>query len=384
MALAVFEPRAICPRCRRPSRVCYCAYLPLLPTRTRIVILQHPRERYVPIGTAYMASLCLPNAELHVGIDIDPRLLSDAARPPVLLYPGDGAIDVAENPPRGPVTLVVVDGTWSQAKKLVRKSPGLAALPRYAFRPPSPSEYRIRREPREDFVSTIEALMHVLGALEGDPDRFRALLAPFRAMVDMQIACAEAKSHPRLRKKTPRPPAPRVPRILGQRAADLVCVYGEGNAWPYYSDERGAFPEELVHWVARRASTGESFDVIVAPRAMLAPGTPGHVALGADELARGMTTEQMLEQWRAFIRDSDVVCSWGTYASKLFVRSGGALPSAIDLRRVARAFVKDKVGTLQDFLTKIGEPLPERVGRGRAGLRLAQLVTVATIFSRGE
>src|SRR5450755_4606253 len=166
MGLAAFEPRAICGRCRRPSRVCYCAYLPVLPTRTRIVILQHPRERYVPIGTAHMASLCLPNAELHVGIDLDERLLSDPERPPVLLYPGEGAFDVTREPPRGPVTLVVVDGTWSQAKKLVKKSPALAALPRYAFVPPSPSEYRIRREPREDFVSTIEALMHVLGALE--------------------------------------------------------------------------------------------------------------------------------------------------------------------------------------------------------------------------
>jgi len=201
-------------------------------------------------------------------------------------------------------------------------------------------------------------------------------------MVDMQIACAEAESQPRLRKKTPRPQAPRVPRILAQRAADLVCVYGEANAWPYDSPERGAFPEELVHWVARRVSTGESFDAIVTPSVRLAPSTPGHVALSAEELGRGIDMAEMQERWRTFVRSTDVICSWGTYASKLFVRAGGALPAAIDLRRVARVVAKDKVGTLQDFLTKMGEPLPERLGRGRAGLRLAQLAKVTTLLSR--
>ena len=60
--------RPTCARCRRPLRVCYCAALPTLATRTRIVILQHPREKDMPIGTARMAQLCLPEAELHVGI----------------------------------------------------------------------------------------------------------------------------------------------------------------------------------------------------------------------------------------------------------------------------------------------------------------------------
>src|SRR3954464_6905658 len=87
------EPRAMCARCRRPARVCYCAALPSLVTRTRVVILQHPRERTVAIGTARMATLCRPEATLHVGMrwgDSAPlaHALADPARPPILLYPG--------------------------------------------------------------------------------------------------------------------------------------------------------------------------------------------------------------------------------------------------------------------------------------------------------
>lgn len=183
-----FEARAECPRCYRPLRVCYCADLRTIPTRTRVALLQHPREERVPIGTAWMAHLCLPRSELHVGLDFEGApFLSDPDRPAALLYPGDGARDVLSDPPPGPITLVVVDGTWSQSRKLLALNPSLAALPRLAFRAPTPSEYRIRKEPHPTVVSTIEALALVLGALEGDPEGMAELLRPFRAMVDRQL-----------------------------------------------------------------------------------------------------------------------------------------------------------------------------------------------------
>ena len=68
--------------------VCYCAALPRIETTTKIVILQHPRERDMPIGTARMASLCLPSAQLHVGVRWGEhpalsRALGDATHPPI-------------------------------------------------------------------------------------------------------------------------------------------------------------------------------------------------------------------------------------------------------------------------------------------------------------
>ncbi len=165
-------------------------------------------------GTARMASLCLPGASLHVGVDWARhapvmRALADPARPAILLYPGPGARDILREPPTGPVTLVVVDGTWPQARRVVRDNPALAALPRYAFTSPEPSRYRIRREPDGAYCSTIEALMHVLGVLEGDPARFRALLPPFEAMIDAQLACEASGPAPRPRVMRPaRAPSP--------------------------------------------------------------------------------------------------------------------------------------------------------------------------------
>src|SRR6185503_3669401 len=116
-----------------------------------------------------------------------------------LLFPGNGARDVLGDRPSGPITLIVVDGTWSQAKNLARDNAILQALPRLAFAAPEPSQYRIRKEPNAEYVSTIEALMHVLGALEGEPERFRALLEPFRTMVDNQLRCQALRPSRRYR-----------------------------------------------------------------------------------------------------------------------------------------------------------------------------------------
>jgi DTW domain-containing protein YfiP len=374
----------MCSRCRRPSRVCYCGALPSLPTATRVVILQHPRERGMPIGTARMASLCLPAAELHVGVRWDDsaplvRALRDPSRPPILLYPGPAARDILCDPPPGPVTLVVVDGTWSQARTVVRDNPVLQALPRYAFATPEPSEYRIRREPRTEYVSTIEALMHVLGVLEGDPPRFRSLLAPLRAMVDAQLAC-QALS-PRRTSRQPRAarsshPSPRrVPDVLALRFEDLVCVVGEANAWPYRAGASRA-PEELVHWVAHRVATGETFDMIAAPQGKLSPSTAFHSELAEDQILGGAPRAELFAGFARFSRPSDILCAWGHYGLDLVVRSGGSLPAErIDLRAQACRLVDRKLGSLEAYAATIAPPAAPLAG-GRAGRRLAMLVHI--------
>lgn len=378
--LASTTPREVCARCRRPRRVCYCAALPLLATSTRVVILQHPRERHMPIGTARMASLCLPQAALHVGVRWDQHAalgaaLADPARPPILLYPGPGARDILRDPPAGPVTLVVVDGTWSQAKTVVRDNPILHGLPRYAFTAPEPSQYRIRPEPRAEYVSTIEALMHVLGVLEGDPAPFRALLDPLRAMVDAQIACQSERPQRRSRHRPRRPPRRELPAALGTRFEDLLCVYAESNAWPYTATAPGA-GTELVHWVAARPATGERFDVIAAPELELAPGTTYHIELDEARLRAGVPRAELLARFAAFVRPTDIVCAWGHHGINLYSSAGGSLPTAwLDVREAAKRLCRGKVGSIEVYAATLGPP-PTPIGPGRAARRLELMLQI--------
>ena len=136
-------------------------------------------------------------------------------------------------------------------------------------------------------MATVEALAQVLGALEGDPERFAALLRPFEAMIDTQLHYATTVRGARRRHAAHRarhPRRPRTPELLRERAHDVVCLHGEANAWP--ARAAAGHPAEIVHWVARRARTGETFEAIIAPRRPLAPAIPGHIRIPRERLAR--------------------------------------------------------------------------------------------------
>lgn len=375
----------MCGHCERPLSVCYCAALTTIETRTRIVILQHPREQGMPIGTAHMAHLCLPQSSVHVGTRWDEsevlrQACEDPDRPPILLYPGPGARDILREPPAGPVTLIVVDGTWAHARTIVRDNPRLAEVPRYAFHAPEPSNYRIRREPSDAYVSTLEALMHVLGALEGDAARFHALMRPMNAMVDAQLKAQhraqETNERPhrtRVRSQKRRTAYERLPAEIRLRYEDLVLVYGDANAWPYGTAEQ-QLGDELIYWVAQRPSTDETFSFVIAPRKPLSPDIPGHTGLPAAQLLDGGSVEELRAAFSAFLRPTDILSSWGHHGLRMFKDCGGTLPDIyLDLQQAARDLSNRKTGTLEQYASElIGAPVNGSLP-GRAGRRLALL-----------
>ena len=62
-------PRRFCLVCEKPESTCLCARIRRLDNRTPIAILQHPRERAHPIGTARLARLGLSNVHVEVAWD---------------------------------------------------------------------------------------------------------------------------------------------------------------------------------------------------------------------------------------------------------------------------------------------------------------------------
>jgi DTW domain-containing protein len=356
------------------------------PTRTRVIVLCHPREADNPIGTARIARLCLPNSELVVGVELEAHpsvqaALGDTARLPIVLYPSERAVDLAATPPPGPVTLFVVDGTWGHARSMVRHNPWLDGLPHYAFRPARPSEYRIRREPQEDYVSTVEALAEALRHLEADGRDFEALRAPFRAMVAMQVAYAERSSGGRKRVRR-RPAAGEAPSRLPAEllAPSVVCLSGEANAYPHVAHVP-VHPHELVQLVLARVATEDGairavHELFARPRAPLATSPLVHGRLSREVLESAPPIAELVARAADVMRADDVVCTWGHYAASLFRAGGGVLPArVIDLRKVVGDVTREKPGSLEDTVARLGlSHAPS--GVGRAGERTGMLVAV--------
>ncbi|MEK0364543.1 tRNA-uridine aminocarboxypropyltransferase [Pseudomonas sp. CBC3] len=179
-------PRPRCPRCQRPLKQCLCALIPSLVSETEVLILQHPSETGHALNTARLAALGLTSAELRVGERFDDLPVSDS-RESYLLFPGDDAVSLAQLAAEDrPLRLVVPDGTWRKARKLLHLNPALASLPRVALPEGLTSRYRLRKAPMPGALSTLEAIVVALNALEG-AGRFDALLRPFEALIETQI-----------------------------------------------------------------------------------------------------------------------------------------------------------------------------------------------------
>ncbi|WP_421525005.1 tRNA-uridine aminocarboxypropyltransferase [Pseudomonas yamanorum] len=182
--------RPQCPRCLRPTTHCLCALIPRLDSRTRVLLLQHPSEVNHALNTARLAALGLVNAQLVVGEVFEDLqvLLNPPGYQARLLFPAEDAQPLkAYVPSDEPLLLVVPDGTWRKARKLLHLNPLLAALPRVTLAEGAVSRYRLRKAPCPGALSTVEAIVQALQVLEA-PTSFEPLLKPFEALIDGQIA----------------------------------------------------------------------------------------------------------------------------------------------------------------------------------------------------
>lgn len=197
-----------CPRCAKPPALCVCDRVVPVATKLTLVILMHPQEQDKALATARLAAQHVEGAVLKIGLSwpslskilgrsVDPQRFAvlylgsvDAAKLRSDL--GVVAVDrkgVPEPDQRAALRdiegVIVLDGTWSQAKTLWWRNAWLLKCRRVVLTPAAPSRYgRLRREPRREGLSTIEAAAMLMARLERRPEIETAMLASFEAMLD--------------------------------------------------------------------------------------------------------------------------------------------------------------------------------------------------------
>jgi DTW domain-containing protein YfiP len=205
---AAAEAVADCPRCLKPLPFCVCDGVTPVQSRLSLLILQHPQEQDRALGTARLTALHFTDAVVKIGLSW-PSLAKALGRPVAdpsrwaVLYLGSAkaadldtdaeivAIDrkgELEDHQRGILAgiegVVLLDGTWSQAKALWWRNPWMLKCQRVILNPRQPSRYgRLRREPRRDGLSTIEAAAILISGLEKRPEIASTLNASFERML---------------------------------------------------------------------------------------------------------------------------------------------------------------------------------------------------------
>jgi DTW domain-containing protein YfiP len=166
------DARAYCHSCMRPQRVCLCDFIKPQKNRIEVGIFQHPNEFRKTFNTARLAHLALENSFLEVNTQISPRgkisgaLEKYSSNEMGILFPSPKAQDISEA--KDLKCLLVLDGTWNEARKLYQRNDVLRRVPHYLFTPPEISSYTIRQEPQENYVCTLEAIAYALEVLEPD------------------------------------------------------------------------------------------------------------------------------------------------------------------------------------------------------------------------
>ncbi len=199
--------RTLCATCTQPDFCCYCAYVSSFDPKINFVVLIHPVEVKRRIATGRMSHLCLQGSYLIQGQNYTNNsqvntLIADKDYHSVILYPGPTSANLSELPdsersslfPKNKkLRVFVIDGTWATARKMTRQSENLKALPRICFSPSTPSNFRVRKQPKPDCYSTIEAIHHTIELL-GDSQKFDVvarehdkLLTVFNHLVERQL-----------------------------------------------------------------------------------------------------------------------------------------------------------------------------------------------------
>jgi DTW domain-containing protein YfiP len=206
---AASEAIADCPHCGKPMPLCICdSVTPIEKNRIAVLILQHPQEQDRALGTARLTALHFTNAVVKIGLSW-PSLSKALGRPVhdpsrwAVLYLGsakaselDTDAEIVAINRKGELEegqrailkeiegIVLLDGTWSQAKALWWRNAWMLKCQRVILGPKQPSRYgHLRKEPRRDGLSTIEAAGLMLAALEKRPDIATTLNASFERML---------------------------------------------------------------------------------------------------------------------------------------------------------------------------------------------------------
>lgn len=181
--MSVQAGRGRCERCFLQVRLCICDEIGVLHTETRVVLIRHLLERGKNSNTGRLVELMMPNhAVLTHGLQheaLDTTELEHADT--WLLYPEGEPRDVPPVP--RPSRLVVLDGTWKQARRMRRRIAALRGLPVLSVRPTVIAERRMRRAPNADAMATVEAIAQALELLEG-AEPARVLREAFDLMVE--------------------------------------------------------------------------------------------------------------------------------------------------------------------------------------------------------
>lgn len=319
-----------------------------------------------------------------------------------LLYPSRQAKTLGDLPAsEKPRQLIIVDGTWTQARTMLRDLEQLNDLPHFKLAPTQPGRYRIRLEPTDTSLSTVEAAVAALRETEPETSGLDQLLVAFEGMVQRQL------DHPRVGREHysggPKSGSTiNIPRRLLGDADSIVVAYGETgyravnsarteqtDRANISSNRRDSFRIPL-YWVAQRLGSSETdihrtYSCALKPDVPLTDSFLTHLELSRNTFDNALSPERFRQHWRTFLRQGDTLVVYNQGSIGLLENVGADFETCLALNSIALKSINfDQCRprrTLSQFVEQekqVCEAVNPSYGpeHGRAGKRLANAIAL--------
>ena len=207
-SIVTYKREEYCFTCDRLQVNCLCHMIKPFETRAHFVILMHPMEaKKEKMGTGRLSRACLKNSQIITGVDFTEDLevnaiLNNPNNHCMVMYPGDKSLNVTDGDVSSleklgnkKLVLFLIDGTWPCAKKMMKLSLNIYALPRISFTATHESIFYIKEQPAKYCLSTLESIHFFLSecerrGLENLSSKQDNMIDVFKAMIEFQVQCA--------------------------------------------------------------------------------------------------------------------------------------------------------------------------------------------------
>ncbi|NVD08181.1 DTW domain-containing protein [Vibrio sp. JPW-9-11-11] len=163
-----------CPGCQLRFQ-CVCHLIPQIDAELHIALLMHPNEPTRDTNTGRWLEKSLISSSRHIWQRTQAcpeliKLIQSEHYQAYLLYPAEDSQPIVtltgntSQQQKQPL-LIILDGTWQEANKMLRKSDWLQALPKLQLQPTTNSQYRLRRNQQPGHLCTLEVGVQAISEL---------------------------------------------------------------------------------------------------------------------------------------------------------------------------------------------------------------------------
>ena len=186
------KTKQLCQNCGLPEIVCICDRINKISLKTKVSVIIPYSERFKASNTGGLVKATLTNSEIFIRGEKNKKFEASKVLKKdyqnLILYTGGRKLthEYIKSFEK-PVNLIVPDGTWTSAPRIIVREKEFHNIPKVTLFNPPFSQYKLRKHPNPEYISTFEAILYSLEIIENNSELKNQLLNYFLMKIDAML-----------------------------------------------------------------------------------------------------------------------------------------------------------------------------------------------------